>query len=339
MSRAAWLLGGLLGGLVLAGPAGARTLQVGPGQALLRPSQAAGMARAGDTVLIAPGTYYDCAIWRANRLTIAGTGPGVVMTDRACAGKAAFVIDGDDVTVRNITFQRIRVPDNNGAGIRAEGGNLTVEDAVFLNNQAAILTADRAGAVLRIQGTRFIDNGGCREGRCTDTLMVGRWGGLEVLDSSFERPRGGLAISSDAAAVTLRGNHIVGGPGAALMLLTVRDSVRLRDNVLEQPKGGPPAVKLTGGAGVVEMRGNSYRGGAAGGTFVLNWSGASPVMQGNTVGRSDTELSTRGAWWERLRLGAHAVYDPARRFAGKVKGKLESLAAGGLGKLRHLLPF
>src|SRR5258708_26983509 len=54
-------------------------------------------------------------------------GADVVITDKACQGKALFVITGDDVSVRNLTFTRARVPDGNGAGIRAEGVNLRVE--------------------------------------------------------------------------------------------------------------------------------------------------------------------------------------------------------------------
>jgi hypothetical protein len=46
-------------------------------------------AQDGGTVSIAPGVYYDCAQWHANRLTIAATGPGVQLTDTACAAALA----------------------------------------------------------------------------------------------------------------------------------------------------------------------------------------------------------------------------------------------------------
>ena len=51
------------------------------------PSQAALIARDGDTVLIDPGDYNDCAVWRANHLTIAARGPGVVFLGKTCQGK------------------------------------------------------------------------------------------------------------------------------------------------------------------------------------------------------------------------------------------------------------
>ena len=59
----------------------------------------------------------------------------------SCAGKGLLIIDAPDVTVRNLTLQRARVPDGNGAGIRMEGGNLTVDGVHFVNNQNGILTA------------------------------------------------------------------------------------------------------------------------------------------------------------------------------------------------------
>ena len=45
-------------------------------------------------------------------------GAKVVITDKACQGKALFVTVGEGITVRNLTLTRARVPDGNGAGIR-----------------------------------------------------------------------------------------------------------------------------------------------------------------------------------------------------------------------------
>src|SRR5438270_171679 len=106
-------------------PVHGATLAVGPGSFYTMPSQAAVKAKDGDRIRIAPGTYIDCAVWSANNLVIEGTGPGVVITDKSCLGKALFVITGNDITVKNLTLQRARVPANNGAGIRQEGRNLT----------------------------------------------------------------------------------------------------------------------------------------------------------------------------------------------------------------------
>jgi len=127
-------------GLSLAVPADAKTLLVGANQEIKMPSAAAAIARNDDKIVIDPGEYFDCAIWNANGLTIEGKGDGVIITDKACAGKGLFVVDGDNTTIRNITFTRARVPDGNGAGIRLEGANLRVEHSRFINNENGILS-------------------------------------------------------------------------------------------------------------------------------------------------------------------------------------------------------
>jgi hypothetical protein len=117
------------------------TLHVGPGQTYATPSAAIADASDGDTILIAPGQYFDCATVPQNHLTIAGVGDAasVVLTDKTCQGKALLVTTGTNITVRNLTLTRARVPDGNGAGIRVEGPDLTVDGVDFINNQDGIL--------------------------------------------------------------------------------------------------------------------------------------------------------------------------------------------------------
>lgn len=148
-------------GPVRIGIQGGGILDVGPGHALQLPSQAALGARNGDIILIDPGEDHDCAVWRANRLTIAARAPGVVFTGRTCQGKGIFVIDGSDVTVRGITFTHAEVGDHNGAGIRAEGGNLTIENSHFLDNEEGILAGSTPHSTIRIVNSDFRGNGNC----------------------------------------------------------------------------------------------------------------------------------------------------------------------------------
>ena len=145
MSSLLMLLAGCAGGL-----GGGGVLEVGPTQRLKLPSQAAAAAGAGDIIRIAPGEYADCAVWRASRLTIEATGDGTVLTGKTCAGKGIFVIDGNDITVRNITFMRAEVPDHNGAGIRAEGRNLTVKKSRFIDNENGLLANPKSESTIRI---------------------------------------------------------------------------------------------------------------------------------------------------------------------------------------------
>jgi len=117
----------ILTGIATASPSRGDTLKVGPNQTYKAPSAAAAVAKNGDHIEIEPGQYFDCAVWNANNLVIEGTDSGVVITDKTCNGMGLFVIWGNNITVRNLTLTRSRVPDMNGAGIRLVKGSLTVD--------------------------------------------------------------------------------------------------------------------------------------------------------------------------------------------------------------------
>ena len=79
------------------------------------------------TVMIAPGTYSECAIQQAGRITFKAARPGSVIFDGGtCEGKAALVLRGAGSVVDGIIFKNMRVYDGNGAGNRQtseeEGG-------------------------------------------------------------------------------------------------------------------------------------------------------------------------------------------------------------------------
>jgi hypothetical protein len=71
-----------------------------------------------------------------------GTGEGVVLTDKTCQRKAIFVTAGDGITIRSLAFARGRVPNKNGAGIRVERKDFTIEHSRFINNENGILTTE-----------------------------------------------------------------------------------------------------------------------------------------------------------------------------------------------------
>jgi hypothetical protein len=128
----------------LAAAASAATLRVGPGQKYARPSAALQAAREGDVIEIdAAGVYDgDVATIRAGGLTVRGVGRGrarLPAKGHNAGGKAIWVIGGNDCTVENIEFSGARVPDRNGAGIRAEGKNLTVRNCRFTDCEDGIL--------------------------------------------------------------------------------------------------------------------------------------------------------------------------------------------------------
>ncbi len=191
--------------------ASAKILEVGPDKPFKQPSEAIAAAASGDDVRIAGGQYFDCSIVKQDNLTIEGIGPDAVLTDKTCAGKAILVLDGSKITVRNVTLQRARVPDRNGAGIRAEGGDLTVENVRFINNENGILSADNPAAVFRITGSSFVGNGHC-DGSCAHGLYIGHAKLLHVDHTRFFDTHVGHNIKSRALRTEIIDCDIEDGP-------------------------------------------------------------------------------------------------------------------------------
>jgi len=329
-------LGVLLGAMLAAlpGAALARTLEVGPGRDYDRPSAAAAVAEDGDTVSIAPGEYFDCAIWRANHLTIVGEpgGDGVTITDAVCQGKAAFVIPGNAVTVRNIGFARIRAPEDNGAGIRGEGGDLTVQDSRFRNTQMGILAASPHGGALRVAGCQFNEVGESLTGRSNAAVRASGFDLVRIEHSVFEHARGGADISVDGARVELVADRFSdeGGRMTGPMVSIAGGALLLEGTTVDLAAGAaarPGVVLVTGDdATALAVRGNTLRdAGTAATPLVRNWTSQDAVESNNTVPAGSEAVTDAGLTWHRARAAAADVRDTlfalareARHLAGTV---------------------
>ncbi len=145
----------------------AEVWHVGPTQKYTVPSAVATLVKDGDTVWIDPAEYVgDVAVWRAHRLKLfrTPTAPlesfAILRADgKAAESKAIWVIKGDDCIVFGIDFRDCRVPDRNGAGIRAEGTNLTVTRCAFRKNQDGILAGNNLNSTIRVEYSEFEQSG------------------------------------------------------------------------------------------------------------------------------------------------------------------------------------
>ena len=298
---------GLAAFLAFAPGANARTLEVGDGKAYKLPSLAAAAARDGDVVDIYPGEYFDCAVWQANKLVVEGVGDAdkVVITDKACNGKALFITAGTDITIRNLTLTRARVPDANGAGIRGEGETLLVERVRFINNQNGILTGLEGSTVI-VRDSVFEHNGTC-EKSCAHGIYVGNSKLLRVERSQFSDTRQGHSIKSRAERTEIIGNTIIDGPeGTASYLIDIPNggSVVVKDNTMEK---GPMAENRStaieiGAEGVTQptreilIENNTFRNAGSYDTvFVSNFTATEAVLRGNHVSGRAKELRGDGA--------------------------------------------
>ncbi len=164
----------LICALALLGPvstAAAATLRVGPGLPLAAPSQAAAVARDGDTVEIRAGVYRgDTATWTQDRLTLRSTGGRVVLdaAGRSAQGKAIWVIAGDRTVVEGITFRNARVPDRNGAASARRGGPRGARLPLRANENGILSASNPASDVVIVRSV-FRDNGSGTVTRTTST--------------------------------------------------------------------------------------------------------------------------------------------------------------------------
>lgn len=188
---------------------GPRTWHVGPGRTLATPSAAAAVAGDGDTVLIDAATYAgDVATWTQDDLTLRGVGGRAHLRadGRSAQGKAIWVIAGDRTRVDRIELSGATVPDDNGAGIRQEGTDLTVTRSWFHHNQDGILTGADPESDIVIKRSRFFRNGG-GDGY-THNLYVGAVRSLTVTGSWLWGADVGHELKSRAARTTIVGNRI-----------------------------------------------------------------------------------------------------------------------------------
>ncbi len=176
-------------------------LRVGPTQQYKTLSAAVAAASSGQTIGVDAGVYDNDFVYINKNLTIAGVGgkahfrktPSVAIPN----GKAIFVIQGT-ITLENLEFSGASVPDLNGSGIRYEGGNLTIKNSSFHDNQQGILgSADPAGLVT-IQNSEFLRNGNCIAA-CAHGIYINKIKRLEVTGSTFRDTNEGHHIKSRAA--------------------------------------------------------------------------------------------------------------------------------------------
>ena len=268
-----------------------RVLQVGPGASYPTPSAAAAAAQAGDVVRIAAGDYRgDVATWRAPNLTICGVGgrARLFADGQHAQGKAIWVVAGANTVIEGIEFHGVTVPDRNGAGIRAEGGNLTIRNCGFFDSDEGILSG-RGGEIV-IDRSEFARNG-YGDGQ-SHNLYIGEADRLIVTASFFHSARIGHNFKSRARETRIENSYFMDGTtGTASYQVDFPNGgiVHLRGNVFQKgPRADNPAAVAFGQEGLkwptntLEMVHNTVVSTYSGGSFIVaNWATQSVRLVAN----------------------------------------------------------
>ena len=160
------------------------------------------------TILIAPGTYRQCAVQAGGHITFKAVKPGTAIFEKvACEDKAALVLRGQGSVVDGLVFRGYRVSDGNGAGIRTEMGDLTVTNAMFLDSQEGILGGEPTGQKIVIDHSTFAGLGQCDESPgCSHAIYLANKGSVTITNSRFERGTGGHYVKLRVPNVSITDN-------------------------------------------------------------------------------------------------------------------------------------
>ena len=199
--------------LIAAAPAAAQSAMpfavVETGQHFATLQDAVSSIRLGTgTILIAPGTYRDCAVQQGGRITFRAATPGsVIFQGGACEGKATLVLRGTASVVDGLVFRDVHVGDGNGAGVRTEMGDLTVMNSMFLDSQEGILGGQPTGQRITIDRSTFSGLGQCDQTPdCAHSIYLANKGRVTITHSRFERGRGGHYVKLRVPNVVITDN-------------------------------------------------------------------------------------------------------------------------------------
>ncbi len=253
------------------------------------------------TIVIAPGTYRQCAVQKSGVIAFRAIIPGQSILDgKICDKKAALVLRGQEARIDGMVFQNMRTPDSNGAGIRLEKGNLTVTRAVFRNSEQGISTLDDKAGEIRIDQSSFSGLGNCGKGMpCTHGIDIGGYRSLTVTKSRFERGNGGDYVKSRASAVTINDNAFDDSRGrnsAYIINLSVGAVGRIARNIFVHSRYGDMrrvfiAVAPDGrtqSSEALSINANEAtlaQGDDKMAVFLADWSGDGIALGGNRLGR------------------------------------------------------
>jgi hypothetical protein len=241
------------------------TLSVGSGQQYATISAAVAAAHSGDVIQVQAGTYMNDFPPNVSNLTIEGVG-GFAHISAATYppnGKAVFVTSGN-VTLQNIEVSGVAVADKNGAAVRYQGGNLTLNGVYFHDNQEGILAGDDPNGSISINGSEIANNG---NDYLEHNVYVNNVGTTTVTNSYIHDVTGdGSEFRSRGANTTIINSRIVSGSHADnyTVDLPAGGNVLLQNDVFEKAAGatnpymihyspdqqvpwhGPSALKIIG---------------------------------------------------------------------------------------------
>jgi hypothetical protein len=193
------------------------TLTVGPGEQYSTIQAAVAASQNGDVIQVEAGTYTNNFLTITDSITLEAVGGMVNMVEtKAPTNLKGMITVGTDTTAPNVTITGFEISGvaipakdgGDGAAVRYQSGNLTLNNDWFTYNQDGLLATPfvtGAGSIT-INDSEFGFNG-TSTGQ-THNIYVGMIGSLTVTDSYIHDAHVGMEIQSRAENNTIEDNRI-----------------------------------------------------------------------------------------------------------------------------------
>ena len=251
--------------------------------------RAVAAAENGATLSV-PAGQYDIRDLKIRRdLTLTGDGNVTFFSSRPVAKGLLNPVKGVSLRVENITFIGAASPDNNGAGIRHDGKDLSVVNCEFVENENGILATGEASGVISIRNSRFLRNGygdGYSHG-----VYVSSGGALTIEASEFVGTKIGHHVKSLAATTTLVGSSFDDADGRTSYTLDASkggDVQVLNNRITQAASSDNPAIinyDLTRGGAATRLviEGNTIINRHRRGRLLRNDTPVAPLIADNDI--------------------------------------------------------
>ena len=278
----------------------ATLLTVGPGEEFSTISAAIAASQNGDTIDVQAGNYINNFAVISGSITLQAVGGVVDMTETQPPPnlKGMFTVgtssSAPNVTISGFDISGVTIParyGGNGAGIRYQSGNLTLNNDWIHNNQDGLLASPSvtgAGSIT-INGSEFGFNGS-GTGQ-THNIYVGQIASLTVTGSYIHDANVGMEIQSRAENNTIEDSRIVDNNSTASYSISLPNGGKdlIADNVIEK---GPNSENHTSIISYYQATGSGV---PQAGTDHGHWPNSQLTATGNTF-VNDLTSPTHAVW-------------------------------------------
>ena len=267
------------------------TLTVGTGQQYSTISSAVAASKDGDVVQVQAGTYVNDFATINTKISLQAMGGMVKMVGLGwIPNEKAILITNTDVSIDHFEFAGALVSSQNGAGIRSQGGNLTITNSYFHDNQNGILAAAAPTGSITIRNSEFTHNG--NGDGITHNIYIGEVGKLTIADSYSHDAVVGHEIKSRAFETIITNTRVFDNSGTASYNIDLPNGGHavLTNNIIQQSPNSSNSNMVSFGVegnihagSTLTLSGNTVVNDFNGGNFLLTAPGTSTTVTGTSL--------------------------------------------------------